>query len=81
MSNPHRIELRKIPIEQRIIDLQIKAWSAEKTIGELQGMIKAQAGWINKLDDRIGHMAREMDIQALQITAMQDRIDKQEGKK
>lgn len=44
-------------------------------------MIKAQAGWINKLDDRIDHMAREMDIQALQITALQDRIDKQESKK
>lgn len=81
MSNPNRIELRKIPIEQRIIDLQIKAWSAEKTIGELQEIIKAQAGWLNKLDDRIDHMVREMDIQALQITALQDRIDKQEGKK
>lgn len=53
MSNPHRIELRKIPIEQRIADLQIKAWNTEKTIAELQEMIKAQAGWIMRLEDRI----------------------------
>ena len=56
MSNPHRIELRKISIEQRIIDLQIKAWQAEKTIGELQETIKAQAGWINDIETRLRKM-------------------------
>lgn len=56
MSNPHRIELRKIPIEQRIIDLQIKAWQAEKTIGELQETIKTQAGWINDIETRLRKM-------------------------
>ena len=59
MSNPHRIELRKIPIKQRIIDLQIKAWNAEKTIGELQETIKAQAGWIMRLEDRIRDLEQE----------------------
>lgn len=59
MSNPHRIELRKIPIEQRIADLQIKAWNAEKTIGELQEMIKAQAGWIMGLENRIRELEQE----------------------
>lgn len=59
MSNPHRIELRKIPIEQRIIDLQINAWNAEKTIGELQETIKAQAGWIMRLEDRIRDLEQE----------------------
>ena len=59
MSNPHRIELRKIPIEQRIADLQIKAWNTEKTIGELKEMIKAQADWIMGLEDRIRELERE----------------------
>lgn len=59
MSNPHRIELRKIPIEQRIADLQIKAWNAEKTTMELQEMIKAQAGWIMGLEDRLRKLEQE----------------------
>lgn len=59
MSNPHRIELRKVPIEQRIIDLQIKAWNAEKAIMELQEMIKAQAGWTMELNDRLKELERE----------------------
>ena len=59
MSNPHRIELRKIPIEQQIVALQIKAWTAEKTIGELQEMIKAQAGWIMRLEDRLRVLEQE----------------------
>lgn len=59
MSNPHRIELRKIPIEQRIMDLQIKAWNAEKAIMELQEMIKAQAGWTMELNDRLKELERE----------------------
>lgn len=56
MSNPHRIELRKISIEQRIADLQIEAWQTEKTIGELQEIIKAQAGWINDIETRLRKM-------------------------
>lgn len=59
MSNPKRIELRKISIEQRIIDLQISAWNAEKTIAELQETIKAQAGWIMGLDDRLRKLEQE----------------------
>lgn len=59
MKNPHRIELRKIPIEQRIIDLQIKAWNAEKTIAELKEMIKAQAGWVMRLEDRLRELEQE----------------------
>lgn len=59
MNNPHRIELRKIPIEQRITDLQIKAWNAEKTIGELKEMIKAQAGWIMRLEDKLRELEQE----------------------
>ena len=56
MSNPNRIELRKIPIEQQIIDLQIKAWNTEKAIGKLQETIKAQAGWINDVETRLRKM-------------------------
>lgn len=59
MSNPKRIELRKIPIEQRILDLQIRAWNAEKTIAELQETIKAQAGWIMRLENRLGKLEQE----------------------
>lgn len=59
MSNPNRIELRKIPIEQRIADLQIKAWTAEKDIGDLKEMIKAQAGWIMELEDRLRELEQE----------------------
>lgn len=60
MSNPHRIELRKIPIEQRIVDLQFMAWNAEKTIGELQETVKAQAGWIMSLEDRLRKLEKEV---------------------
>lgn len=59
MSNPKRIELRKIPIEHQILDLQIRALNAEKTIAELQETIKAQAGWIMGLDDRLRKLEQE----------------------
>lgn len=60
MSNLNRIELRKIPIEQRIADLQIKAWNAEKDIGDLKEMIKAQASWIMGLEDRLRKLEQDM---------------------
>lgn len=59
MSNPHRIELRKIPIEQRITDLQIRALNAEKIIAELQETIKAQAGWIVGLENRLRELEQK----------------------
>ena len=41
MSNPHRIELRKIPIEQQVIDLQIKCHTLEVEIEQLKTRLAA----------------------------------------
>lgn len=41
MSNPHRIELRKIPIEQQVLDLQIKCHIFEVEIEQLKTRLAA----------------------------------------
>ena len=41
MSNPHRIELRKIPIEQQVLDLQIKCHLLEMKIEQLKKRLAA----------------------------------------
>lgn len=41
MSNPHRIELRKIPIERQVLDLQIKCHLLEMEIEQLKKRLAA----------------------------------------
>lgn len=41
MSNPHRIELRKIPIERQVLDLQIKCHTLEVEIEQLKTRLAA----------------------------------------
>ena len=45
MSNPHRIELRKIPIEQQVLDLQIKCHLLEAEIEQLKKRLDALSVW------------------------------------
>ena len=45
MSNPHRIELRKIPIERQVLDLQIKCHLLEKEIEQLRKRLDALKVW------------------------------------
>lgn len=59
MSNPHRIELRKIPIEQQVSVLILKQYELERRIAELQETTKAQAGWINELETRVRKAERK----------------------
>ena len=54
-----QIKIKKIPVREQLISMQIKAVQQEQNIGDLQEIIKAQAGWIMQLENRIRKLEKK----------------------
>lgn len=48
-----QIKVEKKTIEEQIMNINVLLYDLTSQVGVLQGIIKAQAGWINELETRL----------------------------
>ena len=54
-----QIKIKKIPVREQLISMQIMAVQQAQNICDLQESIKAQAGWIMQLENRIRKLEKK----------------------
>lgn len=48
-----QIKIEKRPVEEQLTNINIQLYDLARQVADLQGIIKAQAGWINELETRL----------------------------
>lgn len=53
-----QIKIEKKPVKEQLININVRLCDLARQVGDLQEIVKAQAGWINELETRLRKLGK-----------------------